>query len=172
ELCPKDHPYRPAALFNLATEKLFSYQANGTYLDLDIPVSLFQDVPLVIQTDLSPNSILPFLCNLALILQTRFERRGSHKDQAIILQTEMLAPCPVGHPDRSWALNNLANQLFTRFEHRGNNEDLDQAIALQAKAPSLRPVGHPGPSMLLNNLANQLFAHFEHQRNREDLDGS
>ncbi|KAG1736958.1 hypothetical protein EDB19DRAFT_1004942 [Suillus lakei] len=43
DLCPMDHPCHPAALFNLATAKFVSCQVNGTYLDLDIPISLFQD---------------------------------------------------------------------------------------------------------------------------------
>ncbi|KAG2125645.1 CHAT domain-containing protein [Suillus bovinus] len=42
DLCPVDHPYRPAALFNLASAKFISCQANGIYLDLDIPICLFQ----------------------------------------------------------------------------------------------------------------------------------
>ncbi|KAG2137427.1 uncharacterized protein EDB93DRAFT_1322481, partial [Suillus bovinus] len=42
DLCPMDHPYRPAALFNLASAKFISCQANGIYLDVNIPISLFQ----------------------------------------------------------------------------------------------------------------------------------
>ncbi|KAG1902330.1 uncharacterized protein F5891DRAFT_949155 [Suillus fuscotomentosus] len=42
DLCPMDHPYRPAALFNLAVAKSVSCQADGRYFDLDIPISLFQ----------------------------------------------------------------------------------------------------------------------------------
>ncbi|KAG1717232.1 hypothetical protein EDB19DRAFT_1923712 [Suillus lakei] len=43
DLCPMDHPCRPAALFNLATAKLVSCKADGRYLDLDIPISLFEE---------------------------------------------------------------------------------------------------------------------------------
>ncbi|KAG1891798.1 uncharacterized protein F5891DRAFT_1197425 [Suillus fuscotomentosus] len=43
DLCPLDHPYRPAALFNLATVKFASCQADKSCLDVDIPISLFQD---------------------------------------------------------------------------------------------------------------------------------
>ncbi|KAG1893660.1 uncharacterized protein F5891DRAFT_1196098 [Suillus fuscotomentosus] len=43
DLCPVDHSYRPAALFNLATAKFISCQANGRHLNLSMPISLFQD---------------------------------------------------------------------------------------------------------------------------------
>ncbi|KAG2153595.1 CHAT domain-containing protein [Suillus bovinus] len=76
------------------------------------------------------------------MLQTRFKRRGKDMDQAITLQTEVLSLHPVGHTDRSKSLNNFANQLSSRFEHRGNEEDLDEAIALHREALALRPVGH------------------------------
>ncbi|KAG2147890.1 CHAT domain-containing protein [Suillus bovinus] len=112
------------------------------------------------------------LGNLAVVLQTRFERRGNDRDldQAIALQQEALALHLVGHTDRSISLNNLANQLFSRFDHRGNGEDLDQAIALHREALALRPVGHTNRSMTLNNLATQLSSRFGHRGNGEDLD--
>ncbi|KAG1870462.1 hypothetical protein C8R48DRAFT_770909 [Suillus tomentosus] len=59
------------------------------------------------------------LVNLALMLQTRFERRGNDKylDQAIALQTEALALRPVSHTDQSGSLSNLATQLSFRFHY-------------------------------------------------------
>ncbi|KAG2147833.1 CHAT domain-containing protein [Suillus bovinus] len=283
-LCPMNHPYRPAVLFNLATAKFVSCQAEGRYLDLDDPVSLFEGaldlrptdhpdrtvtqlylaVTLLsrfakrgFQTDadaakellseivnvchanshihraaaiametcalhsarsinandleqewharsmlpLSPNQLTDqtqrclerdepraldevislhydalgyynaghdcrgrLLNNLALILHTRFERQGNDKDldQAIALQTEVLALWPVGHTDRFMSLNNLATQLSSRFDHRGNGEDLDQTIALHREALALRPS--------LHNLATQLSSRFDHRGNGEDLD--
>ncbi|KAG2750405.1 TPR-like protein [Suillus brevipes Sb2] len=83
---------------------------------------------------------------------------------------EVLALRPVGHTDRSSSLNNLANQLSTRFDHRGNAEDLDQAIALHREALTLHQVGHPDRSTSLNNLAVQLSTRFDHRGNAEDLD--
>ncbi|KAG1820623.1 CHAT domain-containing protein [Suillus variegatus] len=91
-------------------------------------------------------------------------------DQAIVLHREVLALLPVGHTDRSMALNNLAQQLSTRFKHRSNSEDLDQAIALYMEALALRPIGHTNRSTSLNDLANQLSTRFEHRGNDEDLD--
>ncbi|KAG2745480.1 hypothetical protein P692DRAFT_201848294 [Suillus brevipes Sb2] len=111
------------------------------------------------------------LGNLSVMLMTRFERRGSDDDldEAITLQSELLvshpvalALRPVGHTDRSMSLNNLANQLSTRFDHRGNAEDLDEAIALHREALALRPS--------LNNLANRFSTRFDHRGNADDLD--
>ncbi|KAG2743717.1 hypothetical protein P692DRAFT_201869884 [Suillus brevipes Sb2] len=291
DICPMDHPCRPAALFNLATAKLINCQANETYPDLDIPISIFQDaldlrptghpdrpitqlhlaiallsrftkrgfqtdvhaakellrevidvchanshihraallaietsdpaacidannlgqewpaasmlrlspgqladqVEWCLQTDDDPRALDEaishhynalgyystthasrgqLLCDLRIMLDTRFERRGNAEDldQAIALQREVLAWHPVGHPDRSTSLDDLANGLSTRFDHRGNDEDLDQAIALGREALALRPVGHTDRSMSLNNLAVDLSTRFHHRGNAEDLD--
>ncbi|KAG2129050.1 TPR-like protein [Suillus bovinus] len=166
DLCPVDHPYRPAAMFNLATAKFISCQANGRYLDLYIPISLFQDALVLYPTG------HPDRPTTQLHLATRFKRRGNGKDldEAIALHTEALALLPVGHADRSMSLNNLALQFSSRFEHRGNDEDVDQAIALFREALALRPVGHTCRSASLNNLALQLSSRFEHRGNEEDLD--
>ncbi|KAG1748813.1 CHAT domain-containing protein [Suillus occidentalis] len=112
------------------------------------------------------------LCNLSIMLHTRFERQSNDEDlyHAITFQRETLALCPVGHADRSKSLNNLADQLSTRFNHRGNAEDLDQAIALGREALALRPVGHTDRSKSLNNLASYLSTRFDHRGNDEDLD--
>ncbi|KAG2158175.1 uncharacterized protein EDB93DRAFT_1198789, partial [Suillus bovinus] len=114
------------------------------------------------------------LGNLAVMLGTRFERRGSDKDldDAIALCREALALRPVGHTDRSKSLNNLATHLSSRFDHRGNGEDLDDAIALHREALALLPVGHTDRSDSLNNLANRLSSRFDYRGNGEDLDNA
>ncbi|KAG1741317.1 CHAT domain-containing protein [Suillus lakei] len=292
DLCPIDDPRRPAALFNLATAKFISCQANRTYLDLEVPITLFEDAldlrptghpdrtitqlhlaisllsrfsnrgsqtdadaaeellskvldvchasshihraallaietsalhpagsidvndfgmeqPAASMLPLSPNQLADqarwcldrddphaldevislhydalgyyntmhacrgqLLCNLSVMLATRFERRGNDEDldKAITLQREALALCPVGHIDRSESLNNLGNQLSKCFNHRGNDRDLDEAIALHREALALRPVGHTHRSRSLGNLANQLFTRFNHRGNHRDLD--
>ncbi|KAG1883937.1 hypothetical protein F4604DRAFT_1919733 [Suillus subluteus] len=256
DLCPMDHPYHPAVLFNLATTEFVSCQANRTYFDLDIPISLFQGAFYLRPTDHPDRTITQL--HLAIALLSRFAKRGfqtdadaarellsevldvchanshiyraaltaietsalhsagsidannlggvhferqgndedldqaiafqmkalalhpvGHTDRsmslynlAIALHREVLALRPVGHTDRSSSLNNLANRLASRFEHRGNDEDLDQAIALHREALALRLVGHTYRSMSLNNLANRLASCFDHRGNREDLDKS
>ncbi|KAG2739523.1 hypothetical protein P692DRAFT_20707270, partial [Suillus brevipes Sb2] len=72
------------------------------------------------------------------------------------LQSESLALHQVSHTDGSSSLNNLAAQLSTRFDNRGNAGDLDQAIAFHIEALALCPLGHTHRSSSLNNLAAQL----------------
>ncbi|KAG1841252.1 hypothetical protein F4604DRAFT_1690386 [Suillus subluteus] len=243
DLCHMDHPYRPAALLNLATAK-FGFQADADAAEellsevlnvchTDSPIhraallaiktsalhpagntdasDLGQERPVASMLPLSPDQLAhrvawclqrdddhdldeviflhydalgyydtmhPFrgqlllLCSLSMVLSIRFEHRGSDEDldQAIALQREALALCPVGHTDRSVSLNNLANLLCTRFDHRGNGEDLDHAIGLQREALALCPVGHTDWSMSLNNPANLFSTWFDHRGSGEDLD--
>ncbi|KAG1765047.1 CHAT domain-containing protein [Suillus placidus] len=254
DLCPIDHPYRPAALFNLATAKFVSCQADGRHLDLDIPINLFQDALNLHPTD-HPDRIVTQL-HLAIALLSRFAKRGfqtdadaaeellsevldvchanSHIYRAALMAietsalhsagsldvndlgrerptTSMLALSPnqladrvkwclriddphaldevislhydalgyynTGHPCRGQLLGNLGVSLQTRFERRGNvedlDQDLDQAIAFQREVLALHPVGHTDRFMSLNILASQLSTRFQHRVNNpndEDLD--
>ncbi|KAG1767904.1 CHAT domain-containing protein [Suillus occidentalis] len=98
---------------------------------------------------------------------------------------------PLGHTDRFVLLINLANQLSTRFDHRGNAEDLSQANTLQSEALALHSgnakdldeaivldrealalcsAGQTARSASLVDLALLLSARFDHRRNPEDLD--
>ncbi|KAG1747616.1 TPR-like protein [Suillus lakei] len=74
------------------------------------------------------------------------------------------------HAYRGVLLGNLGVMLGTRFERRGNDEDLDRAIALEREALALCPVGHTDRSLSLNNLANRLSTRFSHRGNDGDLD--
>ncbi|KAG0694586.1 CHAT domain-containing protein [Suillus ampliporus] len=248
ELCPVDHPYRPAALSNLAAAKYVSCQVNGTYLDLDIPISLFQDT-IDLRPTGHPDRPVTQL-HLAIALLSRFAKRGfqTDADAAEELLTEVLDVClanshvrraallaietsSLHHPARStdanalraeepiastlpWSpdelgrrvnlclqrddplaldevislhynaleyysgthycrgqlLDHLGIALHTRFERRGNNQDLDNAIALFREALALHPVGHSDRSASLGNLANSLFTRFEQRGNDQDLD--
>ncbi|KAG1886815.1 CHAT domain-containing protein [Suillus fuscotomentosus] len=103
---------------------------------------------------------------------------------AIALHREALVLFPVGHTDWSTSLKNLVNVLTSRFDHQGNDEDMDQAITLDREALALCPVGndedldqaitllrealamHPS----LNNLAALLSSRFDRRGNDEDLD--
>jgi hypothetical protein len=68
------------------------------------------------------------------------------------------------------SLTNLANQLAIRFQHRGDDEDLDEGVALQTETLALCPVSHIDRPLVLNNLAIQLSIRFNHRGNAEDLD--
>src|SRR6267154_1698944 len=77
-LCPVDHPCRSVALLNLATAKFISCQANGTYLDLDIPISLLQDA-LYLRPTGHPDRPVTQL-HLAIALLSRYSKRGFQAD--------------------------------------------------------------------------------------------
>ncbi|KAG1748294.1 CHAT domain-containing protein [Suillus paluster] len=241
DLCAFDHPCHPAALFNLATAKFISCQANGTYLDLDIPISLFQDA-----LDMRPTGHLDRVIiqlHLAIALLSRFVNRGSQADadaaeellnevldisladshvyraallaietsalarstdanilraegpvssmlpwspnelarraelcfrrddpqavdEVISLHYDALGYYSTAHDERGQLLCNLGAMLMTRFQRRGNIQDLDEGIALLRQVP----VGHQNWSASLNNLATQLTIRFEHRGNIKDMD--
>ncbi|KAG1832888.1 TPR-like protein [Suillus subalutaceus] len=190
-LHPVGHTDRSKLLNNLATELSSRFKHRGNDEDLDQAIALQREA--LALCPVGHTDRYRSLNTLSTQLSSRFEHRGNDEDldQAIALQREALALCPgndedlnqaialarealvlhpVGHTDRSNSLNNLANQLSSRFEHQGNDEDLDQAIALQREALALRPVGHRDRSSSLNNLANQLSSCFDHRGNDEDLD--
>ncbi|KAG1800343.1 CHAT domain-containing protein [Suillus plorans] len=93
DLCPMDHPYHPAALFNLATAKFVSCQADGRYIDLDIPISLFQEALDSRATDHPDRSVTQL--HLAIALLSRFAKWGSETDAdaATGLLSEILEVC-------------------------------------------------------------------------------
>ncbi|KAG2115415.1 hypothetical protein BD769DRAFT_1752789 [Suillus cothurnatus] len=93
DLCPMDHPYRPAALYNLATAKLVSCQAGGRHLDLDIPINLFQDALDLRPIDHPDRTVTQL--HLAIALLSRFTKRGfqTDADMAEELLSEVLDAC-------------------------------------------------------------------------------
>ncbi|KAG2134106.1 CHAT domain-containing protein [Suillus clintonianus] len=173
DLCPMHHPCRPAALFNLASAKFVKCQVNGTYLDLDIPISLFQDALALVPTG-HPDRPTTQL-HLAISLLSRFQidadRDDPHDLDAVIsLHYDALQCYDTVHAYRGQLLCNLGAMLVTRFQRRGNDQDLDDAVILLRDVLALHPVGHPDRSMSLNNLAAVLFTRFEHRGNAQDLD--
>ncbi|TEB23414.1 TPR-like protein [Coprinellus micaceus] len=68
---------------------------------------------------------------------------------------------PIGHPDRSLSLNNLASTLHTNFKRSGFVGDLEEAVMLHRQVLELRPSGHPDRSLSLNNLASTLHTNFK-----------
>ncbi|KAG1736959.1 CHAT domain-containing protein [Suillus lakei] len=95
DLCPMGNPYRPAALFNLATAKFVSCKADGRYLDLDLPISLFQDA-LDLRPTGHPDRTVTQI-HLAISLLSRFAKRGfqTDDDEAKELLNEVLNVCHV-----------------------------------------------------------------------------
>jgi hypothetical protein len=66
---------------------------------------------------------------------------------------EALELRPLGHPDRSETLINLATALRTRFEQDADRADLNDCITKYEEALELTPHGHPLRSTSLRSLA-------------------
>ncbi|KAG2136988.1 TPR-like protein [Suillus clintonianus] len=164
DLCAIDHPCCPAALFNLASAKFVNCQVNGTYLDLDMPISLFQDA-LALRPTGHPDRPTTQLHLAISLLDDPHEL-----DEVISLHYDALRCYNTMHDDRGQLLGNLGAMLNTRYRRQGNSQDLDEAITRLGDALALSPVGHPNRSSLLNNLANVLRTRFKHRGNDQDLD--
>lgn len=78
DLYPTDHAYCSAALYNLATAKFVSCQADGRHLDLDIPINLFRDA-LDLRLADHPDRPITQL-HLPIALLSRFAKRGFRMD--------------------------------------------------------------------------------------------
>jgi CHAT domain-containing protein/tetratricopeptide (TPR) repeat protein len=91
-------------------------------------------------------------------------------EDAITFHRKALNLRPLGHPDHSMSLNNLAGALSTRFNQLGRMEDLEDAISSHREALTLHPPGHLYRSMSLNNLALALSIRFNQLGRMEDLE--
>ncbi|KAG2140508.1 CHAT domain-containing protein [Suillus bovinus] len=166
DLRPTDHPDRPITQLYLAISLLSRFAKRGFQTDADTAKELLNEVlqPAASMFPLSPDQ-----------LADRAERclQGDEPyalDEVISLHYDALEYYNTGYACPGQLLRSLGVMLITRFERRGNDEDLDQAVALHREALALRPVGHPDRSMSLNDLANQLATRFDHRGNDEDLD--
>ncbi|KAG1791600.1 TPR-like protein [Suillus plorans] len=127
DLCPIDHPYHPAALFNLATAKCVSCQADERYLDLDIPISLFQRALDLRATDHPDRSVTQL--HLAIALLSRFAKRGfeSDADAAEELLSEVLEACQANsHIYRAALIAMEIRALHSAGRFKGNDLEQEQ----------------------------------------------
>ncbi|KAG2141065.1 CHAT domain-containing protein [Suillus clintonianus] len=135
DLCPMNHPCRPAALFNLAVAKFLSCQVNGTYLNLDVPISLFQDA-LDLRPTGHPDRPITQL-HLAIALLSRFKKQGlgTDADAAEELLSEVLDICHSNSHIYRAAL--LAIDTLSLHRAEGNDEhDLGQMQPAASMLPS------------------------------------
>ncbi|KAG1794293.1 CHAT domain-containing protein [Suillus variegatus] len=200
DLCHVDHPFRPAALFNLATAKFISCQANEKYLDLGIPISLFQDA-LDLRPTGHPDRPATQL-HLAISLLSRFASQGyqTDADTAEELLSEVLDVCHANSHIYRAALIAIetsalhggmeANDLeqerpapsmvplsLNQLAHlakwclqRDEPRALDEVISLHYDALGYYNTGHTERGRLLNNLAAMLLTRFERRGDGKDLD--
>ncbi|KAG1722691.1 CHAT domain-containing protein [Suillus paluster] len=130
DFCPVDHPYRPAALFNLATAKLLSCQANGTYIALDIPTSLFEKA-LDMRPTGHPDRAITQL-HLAIALLSRFAKWQSQTDANVAgeLLNEVFDVCHANsHVYRAALLSTEASALYSTRSTNANNVETEAQIA-------------------------------------------
>ncbi|KAG2066684.1 hypothetical protein BDR04DRAFT_1121026 [Suillus decipiens] len=175
DLCSMDHPCRPAVLFNLAAAKFVSCQTNGRYLDLDIPVALFQDA-----LDLRPidaDVAKELLSEVVGVCHT-----NSHIYRATLYAMETFAQHPVGSaagndlgPERpaGCMLPLSPNQLADRVEQCFRIDDpqaLDEVISLHYDALEYYNTMHDCRGQLLCNLGAVLATRFKRRGGDEDLD--
>ncbi|KAJ6632323.1 CHAT domain-containing protein [Mycena sp. CBHHK59/15] len=89
--------------------------------------------------------------------------------EAIQLYREALALHPSSHPDHGKCLNNLANAVKTRFDQRGDQQDIDEATELHREALAHHPSPHANHRHSLNSLASAILARFEQWRDPQDI---
>ncbi|KAF9218899.1 hypothetical protein BS17DRAFT_476338, partial [Gyrodon lividus] len=197
--CPPNHPARGAACSNLAMAKFISCQARGAYLDLDVPISLYQDA-LELRPRDHPDHPSTRL-KLAIALLSRFSKWGysadaeeakehlasvqdtcppesfEHKSAVLVVQTFAMhtrAGEVVERDARSsnWRLPYSLEQLLhalKQCEQRDDPQLLDDVISQHRNALSLYVADQPEWPTLKNNLAVALIMRFERQGQKQDL---
>ncbi|KAG1731993.1 CHAT domain-containing protein [Suillus paluster] len=200
DMRPTGHPDRPLTQLHLALALLSRCAKRGFQADADVAKELLNEVcdvsladshlsraallaietsALVRSTDANTlraevpiASMLPWSPNeLADRAELCLHIDDPHAmDEAISLHYDALGYYSTANDWRGQLLCNLSIMLVTRFERRGNSQDLNEAIALQREALALRPIGHTARSGSSNNLAIQLSTRFQHRGNDQDLD--
>jgi tetratricopeptide (TPR) repeat protein len=74
------------------------------------------------------------------------------------------------HQSFTGRLNNLGNELESRYERRGKMEDPKEAIRMTGHAVEVTPDDHPDLAGRLNNLGNKLGRRYERKGKMEDLE--
>ena len=67
---------------------------------------------------------------------------------------------------------NVTSALSTRFEQKGDLDDLGESISCHRQALELFPTLHSKRSVSLNSLASALSTRFEHKGDLDDLEES
>ncbi|KAG1766627.1 CHAT domain-containing protein [Suillus placidus] len=169
-LRPQRHPDHPISLHNLAMALSWRHDKKSTAADICEAAQLHHE-------------LLP-LCPEGTYLRSIVEGPGvdfvigkcnnlpkDASEEGICLRRVVLELCPQGHQLRLSALHNISWVLNTRFEQRGNIDDLDESIRFLREAVSLCPEGHSDLARYLNNLAVSLGHYrFNQQGKPNDLD--
>ncbi|KAG1771177.1 CHAT domain-containing protein [Suillus placidus] len=169
-LRPQRHSDYPISLYNLAMALTWRHNKKSTAADICEAAQLYHE-------------LLP-LCPESTYLRSIVEGPGvdyviggcnnlpiDASEEGICLRRVVLELCPQGHQLRLSALANLSWVLISRFEQRGNIDDLDESIRFLREAVSLCPEGYTDRDIYLNHLAVSLGHYrFNHQGKPNDLD--
>ena len=77
--------------------------------------------------------------------------------------------CPLGHPDHTQILSDLAISFDSCYYQEGNISDLNRAIEISQTRLDLCPLGHPEHAEALGRFAITLWKYYCIQRNNADL---
>jgi hypothetical protein len=112
--------------------------------------------------------------NLAVYLQTRYERNGdpADLDDGISAGRRAVAHTGHDHPDFASKLSNLSTGLLARYRRQGATADLDEAVDLGERAVHAVPAGDWNSANCWSNLANALRFRFGRDGIPADLDAA
>lgn len=93
----------------------------------------------------------------------QFARSGNVQDlnTAVDGYRKAITDLPVQDDNYLAALVNLSNILATRFDQKGQENDLEESVLLLTEALQLRPLSHSSRAGYLNNLASNLLTRFQ-----------
>lgn len=117
--------------------------------------------------------LLPALLrDLALALQTRFDRTGDLDDLAKAISAGQRAVnlTSKDHPELPARLSDLGNSFESRFKRSGNLIDIAEAISAQQQAVLLTPEGHIDLPAYLSNLGVSFITRYERTGDLVDID--
>lgn len=123
--------------------------------------------------DTLPNSDerkLAFLNILGTLLHLRHQRLGDPEDIQNAISMQRRAVDLTTMPDKAFAVSNLSDSLWTKYERENNVEYLEAAISLGRQALDLIPEGHFHKAYMLGRLAMCLQGRLWESRSRQDFD--
>lgn len=125
-----------------------------------------------------PEPLLPRLAEAAapraegMLPQALVSTDPGLRSSVVDLWQRIVRATPADHLDRAGYLSDLGATLRARFEHTGDQADLDAAIAAGRAAVQATPADHPNRASPLSALGAALWARFERTGSQADLDAA
>ncbi|KIM22123.1 hypothetical protein M408DRAFT_36739, partial [Serendipita vermifera MAFF 305830] len=179
EMTSNAHPAKSALLTHLGAAQLARFDHVGSRSDIDDAILSFRQ-SMEVTPDGDPHRP-ERLRNLGSVLITRFGRFGNVSDieDALSIQRkagsisnlrQAVELTQDAHPDTPLRLGDLGSAYLARFDHLGNQPDIEEAILCQRKAIQLVPDGHPSVPVHLGNLGGALLTRFKAQGSVADIE--